>query len=128
MRLLCTVLAALVLASPAAAEFKIEFEWGDIPSCTTGNPNRVGSPAFRVSGVPEGTTEIRFKLVDLDVPQFNHGGGKIKVSQSGTLPFGIFKYKSPCPPGGVHTYEWQAVAKAGRKTVATASARREYPE
>lgn len=128
MRLTSTFLTALLFASPAAAEFEIAFQWGDIPSCTTGRPNSVGSPAFVLSGVPEGTTEIQFKLVDLDVPNFNHGGGKIKVGQNGTLPFGVFKYKSPCPPGGVHTYEWQAVAKAGRKTLATASARRKYPE
>lgn len=119
---------AIGLATPAVAEFRIAFDWGDIPACNTGKPNRVGSPAFVLSGVPEGTTQIEFKLVDLDVPNYNHGGGKVKVGQNGKLPFGVFKYKSPCPPGEVHTYEWQATAKAGRKALATATARRKYPE
>lgn len=45
-----------------------------------------------------------------------------------TIAPGAFKYASPCPPGGKHTYEWTAVArdKAG-KTLATAKARRKYP-
>ena len=128
MKYLLSAILACGLAAPAAAEFKIAFDWGNIPACNTGKPNRVGSPAFKLSGVPEGTTQIEFKLVDLDVPNYKHGGGKVKVGQNGTLPFGVFKYKSPCPPGEVHTYEWQAVAKAGRKVVATATARRKYPE
>jgi len=26
---------------------------------------------------------------------------------------GAFKYESPCPPSGSHTYEWDATAKDG---------------
>ena len=115
-------------ATAAQAEFKISFGWGDIPACNTGRPNRVGSPAFVLKGVPKGTTQIEFKLVDLNVPSYNHGGGKVKVSSDGKMPFGAFKYKSPCPPGEVHTYEWRATAKAGRKVLATATAQRKYPE
>lgn len=120
--------ATVLLATPAMADFNISFEWGDIPICTSGRPNTVDSPAFVLSGVPDGTTEIQFKLVDLDVPGFNHGGGRVKVGQNGRLPIGVFKYKSPCPPNGAHTYEWRATAKAGRKTVAEARAQRQYPE
>ena len=128
MKTLLAAALAFAVASPAAAEFRISFDWGDIPACNTGKPNRVGSPAFKISGLPEGTTQVEFKLVDLDVPNYKHGGGKVKISQNGTMPFGAFKYKSPCPPGEVHTYEWQATAKAGRKALATATARRKYPE
>ncbi len=127
-RFLIAAMALFISTTLAHAEFRISFGWGDIPSCTSGRPNRVGSPAFVLRGLPEGTTQVTFKLVDLDVPTYNHGGGKVKVDQDGQLPFGAFKYKSPCPPNGVHTYEWRATAKAGRKVLATATARRKYPE
>lgn len=120
------VLGALV-ATPAVADFKMSFDWGNIPLCTSGKPNRVPSPAFKLSGVPAGTTTIQFKLVDLNVPSYNHGGKKLKVTASGTVPAGAFKYKSPCPPDGVHTYEWTATARAGSKVVGQATARRKYP-
>lgn len=119
---------AVALATPALAEFRISFDWGDIPDCRTGRPNRVGSPAFVLKDAPAGTTVIAFKLTDLDVPSYNHGGGKVKVGGDGKMPFGVFKYQSPCPPGGVHTYQWTATAMAGRKVLAIAKATRRYPE
>ncbi len=115
-------------ATTAAAEFSISFEWGDIPDCRTGRPNTVGSPAFTLKGVPEGTTSVHFTLKDTDVPSYDHGGGTVAVTSDGTLPFGAFTYKSPCPPGGVHTYEWTATALKGNKKLAEAKARRKYPE
>ncbi len=118
----------LLCANMAAAEFAISFNWGDIPRCTSGRPNTVGSPAFKITDLPEGTTEVIFKLKDLNAPGYNHGGGKVKVSSSGTLPSGAFKYKSPCPPNGKHTYEWRATAKGGGKVLGKAKARRKYPE
>ncbi len=123
---LCLMLSAGV----AYADMSVSFAWGDIPLCTTGNPNRVGNPEFVMKGVPEGTTKIVFKMTDIDVPNYKHGGGTVKVQMgsSGTIPSGVFKYKSPCPPNGSHTYEWTATAKAGPKTLATASAKRRYPE
>lgn len=129
MRILAPALAAIGLSAGAAtADFTISFDWGDIPDCRTGRPNTVGSPAFVLRGLPAGTTAVQFRLKDLNVPGYNHGGGTVKVSRDGKLPFGVFKYKSPCPPSGTHTYEWTATAKAGNKTLATAKARRNYPE
>lgn len=123
--------AAMTLAATAAsADFKMSFSgWGNIPKCTTGRPNTVGNPAFTLTGVPEGTTQIIFKLKDLDVPGYNHGGGKMKLKVNGSvkIPAGSFKYKSPCPPSGRHTYEWSATAKKGGKTLATAKASKKYP-
>lgn len=116
------------VGTAAQAEMTLSFKWGDIPRCTTGNPNRVGNPEFVIKGVPEGTKKIVFKLKDLNVPSYNHGGGTVKTGQSGKIPSGVFKYKSPCPPSGVHTYEWTATAKSGSKTLAKAKARRKYPE
>lgn len=126
-RLALTLAALCATASPALAEFSIAFDWGNIPRCTTGNPNTVGSPAFVIRDLPAGTTSVEFKLTDLDVPQYKHGGAKLKIGQSGQLPFGAFKYKSPCPPSGSHTYEWTATARNGNTVLARAAARRSYP-
>lgn len=130
MRIFASAVLLAALGSPAFADFKLSFGWGDIPMCTSGRPNRVGNPAFTLTNVPDGTTVIEFKMVDLDVPRFNHGGGKVKVKQGGSyqIPSGAFKYKSPCPPDGSHVYEWTATAKAGRKVLATATSQRLYPE
>lgn len=129
-RLFATAAALTLCAGAAFADMSVSFKWGNIPLCTTGNPNRVGNPEFVLDGVPQGTTSIEFKLKDLDVPNYNHGGGKVKVKMgaSGKIPSGAFKYKSPCPPGGTHTYEWTVTAKGGSKVLASASARRKYPE
>ncbi len=125
--LLIGIAVALLSAQTAAAEFSMSFSWGNIPRCTTGKPNRVGSPKFVLKGVPAGTTSVDFRLKDLNVPGYNHGGGKVKVSGNGTVPAGSFRYKSPCPPNGRHTYEWTATARGGGKVLAKARARRNYP-
>lgn len=122
--------AALVVAAiPAQAQdFTISFNWGDIPLCTSGRPNTVSNPEFVVRGLPAGTETIEFRLVDLDVPSYNHGGATLRMSASGRVPSGLFNYKSPCPPNGRHTYEWRAEAKSGRTVLGEARARRMYPE
>ncbi len=119
-----------LVASSAVADFSLSFSgWGNIPKCTSGKPNVVGNPAFSLKGVPAGTTQIVFRLKDIDVPTYNHGGGKVKLKVNGAvkIPAGSFKYKSPCPPNGRHTYEWTATAKKGGKTLGSASARKQYP-
>jgi hypothetical protein len=116
-------------AMPAAAQdFSIAFEWGDIPLCTSGQPNTVDNPEFVVTGLPSGTETVEFRLVDLNVPQYNHGGATLRMSGDGRVPSGVFTYKSPCPPGGRHTYEWRAKARAGGAVLGEARARRVYPE
>lgn len=124
-----SIIAALALSTSVAhADMSLSFKWGDFPLCVSGNPKRVDNPEFVISGVPEGTTKIIFRMKDLDAPSYNHGGGTVKVFTSGTIPSGAFRFKSPCPPGGTHRYEWTATAKAGSKTLARAKARRNYPE
>ena len=124
-----TVLATMMLAAPAAAEFKFSFDWSGLKLCNTGRPNTVTNPAFKVSGVPAGTTVIQFKLTDLNVPSYNHGGGWVKMTADGTAKAGSFRYKSPCPPSGQHSYQWTAIAKTKKngKTLAKATAARKYP-
>jgi phosphatidylethanolamine-binding protein (PEBP) family uncharacterized protein len=64
------------------------------------------SPEIHVSGTPTGTVIYRFKLKDLDVPTWNHGGGDVKADPSGVIPAGAIHggYNGPCPPEGTHTY------------------------
>ena len=117
----------LCIAGPAAA-FSISFGWGNLKKCTSGNPNRVSNPAFKLSGVPDGTAKIRFKMKDLNVPRYNHGGGTVKYSGGSTIASGAFSYKSPCPPDGAHNYEWTATALDSKgKKLGEAKARKRYP-
>ncbi len=130
MRLAILALAVALssgVAQGLAQEFSLSFKWGNIPLCTSGRPNKVANPEFVLKGLPKGTTTVDFRHKDLDVPTFNHGGGKVKVTASGKVPSGAFKYKSPCPPNGSHTYEWTATARKGGKVLARAKARRKYP-
>ena len=105
-------------------DFSFIFDWSNLKKCTSGNPNTVTNPVFYINDIPKGTKEIIFKLKDLDAPRFNHGGGKVSISnlkivvpedqKFGEYLFkiepGNFKYKSPCPPDGQHTYSWSAIA------------------
>lgn len=130
-RLIPGLAAATVLLaahSPAASAFDVSFSWGAIPRCTSGNPNTVGSPAFKLSGVPANTAKLTFRLRDNDVPGYNHGGGTVAYAGGKAVAAGAFRYKSPCPPSGSHTYTWIVTAtdKSG-KTLGKASASRKYP-
>lgn len=133
MKTVLIVLACLIfVASPVLAqEFTIDFDWGNIPLCTSGSPNTVPNPKFILSGVPEGTKVISFQMTDLDVPSYNHGGGKVEYTGQAVIEPGAFKYQSPCPPGGTHTYEWKAYAKNKdslfAKKLGVAKARKQYP-
>ena len=114
-----------------ADDFEISFDWSDLELCTTGNPNIVSNPYFELTNVPNGTKWIEFKLTDLDVPSYNHGGGWMEYKGQNTIEPGIFKYKSPCPPNGKHNYQWTAFAKEKKgafgKTISKASASKFYP-
>jgi phosphatidylethanolamine-binding protein (PEBP) family uncharacterized protein len=123
------LIVAGTLAAPAAAQMQFTFDWAGLKLCTSGSPNKVTNPRFKVTGLPAGTTIIQFRLKDLDAPGYNHGGGWVKMSGDGTAPAGAFSYKSPCPPNGSHTYEWTATARTKKngKTLAKATARRVYP-
>ena len=120
------VLFFLFISSVNAEDFSFTFEWGNIPLCNTGSPNRVPNPIFTLSGVPEGTKKIKFKMVDKMSP-YNHGGGTVQYSGQKVIRPGAFKYDSPCPPGSVHTYVWTATA-LGKGMMGRAKASKKYPE
>ncbi len=131
MRLLIILLFFYTFSNLSLADdnFSFEFEWGDIKKCTSGNPNRVENPIFKLSSVPEGTVLLKFRMKDLDVPSYNHGGGKTEYTGNNIIEPGVFKYKSPCPPRGKHTYEWRITAydKENNK-LGIAKASTKYPE
>ena len=56
---------------------------------------------------------------------YNHGGGSIKYEGKKAIGVGVFKYKSPCPPSGYHTYEWIVTAlDKDKKKIGTAKVRK----
>ncbi len=90
-----------------AAEMEVVFSWEGITACTH------ESPEIRVSNIPDSTAELRVKLKDVDVPAWNHGGGKLAHDGSGVIPAGALKsgYNGPCPPYGQrHQYEFSVMA------------------
>jgi hypothetical protein len=132
-----------ISANVYSAELEFIFDWSDLKKCTSGNPNRVTNPIFYLNNIPDNTKYIQFRLQDKNVPSYSHGGGKVDISEIkvikeketnfGKYEFiiepGKFKYKSPCPPGGKHTYEWTALAKnEKKKTIGEkAKSKQKYP-
>jgi phosphatidylethanolamine-binding protein (PEBP) family uncharacterized protein len=120
MRRLALLTAALSLlvfgcagakVAPDAAQLGVDFSWKDTKPCS-----RV-SPVIRVSGFPASTKMFKVSLKDLDVPDWNHGGGTCANDGSGVIPRGALKdgYNGPCPPSGAHSYRFtvKAVDKDG---------------
>ena len=117
------------LATSTSA-FEISFNWDGLKSCNTGFPNTVGNPVFTLKDVPKDTKFIRFRLIDRDAIGYNHGTGVVEYSGQNKIPADVFKYKSPCPPDGVHRYEWSATAQTKKNggKLDVARALRNYPD
>ena len=111
---------ALGLSATGAFAFSATFAW-----CK-------GSPNFTLSGVPAGTVNLQFAMMDLNKPAFHHGGGTVGYRGQSEVPCGAlasgFIGPSP-PPGEVHTYEFTVKALGPNGAVlATTTARRKFPE
>ncbi len=107
-----------------AARMAVEFSWEGILACTH------ESPEIQVSDIPDGTTELRVKLKDIDIPAWNHGGGKVMHDDSGIIPAGALNigYNGPCPPSGRHKYEFSVMAvNAEGVIIGFGKARRSFP-
>lgn len=100
----------------------LNFSWAGVSSCSS------SPPAFTLSGVPRGTSQLAFNMVDLQNQSYSHGGGTI-AHQGSKVPAGSFSYRGPCPPEGVHhEYQWTVQAlDANGKIMASASASRPFP-
>ena len=121
MRILSVSAVLLVCAEPASA-MGLTFEWGPTGQCFDKK-----SPPVMLSDVPAKTAQLRFKLVDLDAPDYPHGGDTIPYAGKDSLPYGAFSYTGPCPPSP-HTYRLSAEAlDAGGKVLAKAEAKRRFP-
>lgn len=114
-----------VMLSPApVAAMSLEFSWDGYARCTT------GSPAFRLGDVPTGTAQLSFKMVDLKVPSYPHGGGRVAYQDGTTMiGAGAIAAQGPCPPEGErHDYQWTVQALDGTgKVLASATAVRKFP-
>jgi phosphatidylethanolamine-binding protein (PEBP) family uncharacterized protein len=121
-----TFLAAACLLGGAgsASAFGVSFDWGPSSGCSG------TAPAFTLSRVPAGTAKLAFRMVDLNLPSYPHGGGE--AAFTGKTSFGqgeafggmFSSYRGPCPPPlETHRYEWtvQALDAAG-KVLGTAKA------
>ena len=125
---LCMAAAALALTLPAAAHaasLAVGFTWVGTAACST------SPPAFTIAGIPKETKYLAFRLMDLEAPQFPHGGGEVAYSGSGDIPAGAFDgaYQGPCPPSGAtHTYVWTVRAlDANRKAIAEGKVTGRFP-
>jgi len=111
---------ALALSASGAFAFSASFNW-----CS-------GSPSFALSDVPAGTAALRFAMSDLNVPSFQHGGGKVAYAGQMAVPCGAFSsgFIRPSPPRGqVHTYRFTIEAlSADDGVLSTTTAQRKYPE
>lgn len=104
------VLCAALLVSGCMGPKKVDtfqtmdvrFEWNGNAGSFTSSPN----PEIFVSNVPAGTAFFEVKMVDLDRPNTNHGGGTIPYTGEGVIPVGsLDSYRGPQPPAPeVHTY------------------------
>ncbi len=125
LRVATIALAAFtILAAGPAAAMSLSFSWGPTKACFDKK-----SPPMSLSSVPAGTKKLKFKMVDLNAPNYPHGGGTVNWSgkKSGKLSYGAFRYNGPCPPSP-HIYQFTVKAlDASGKTLATAKAKKRFP-
>lgn len=92
------------------------------------------SPDFTVGAIPAGTKTLSFRMIDKQVPSYNHGGGTYTHDgkPSAKVPCGALSggYNGPSPPPPqVHDYEWTVTAlDASGKALAVGRASRKFPE
>jgi len=124
--LMLAVLGLSSIAAFAQGTFAVVPTWDGIAVCS-GKPISSPSPGFSVSGVPAGTTELEFRMTDLDAPRFAHGGGKVGFTGQQAIAPGAFTFIGPCPPQK-HRYEWTVTARdAAGKSLGVVRAVKTYP-
>jgi phosphatidylethanolamine-binding protein (PEBP) family uncharacterized protein len=112
-----SVLAVSGLSGALAADqLGVQFTWAGTKACSS------IPPAFEITNVPKETKYLSFKLVDRNLPGYDHGGGEIAYRGSANIRAGSFggDYRGPCPPAGeVHNYEWTVDALDSKKSILT---------
>lgn len=109
----------LIAGTVDASAFSMSYRWCGL-----------SSPVFSLSGVPKGTTTLQFHMVDLDAPNYNHGGGSVPYKGQASVACGALNnYTPPSPPGGAHSYQITVTALgSGNSNLGTASSTRKFPE
>ncbi|MEW6603035.1 MAG: hypothetical protein AB1499_18840 [Nitrospirota bacterium] len=87
--------------SENSSSLDIQFAWAKTSVCSN------VSPEIIVENIPVDTKFLIVKMVDLDMPSYDHGGGEVAYIGSSTISEGALgSYAGPCPPPGVeHSYE-----------------------
>ncbi len=102
-------LSIIFLINPAIAdEIKFDFFWGNIPFCNSGKPFEVKSPKFVFSSLPKDAKWVYFKIRNIGLSDFDHGGGWVELRGNSTIEYGKFNYFSPCPKSGKEIFQWTA--------------------
>jgi phosphatidylethanolamine-binding protein (PEBP) family uncharacterized protein len=117
------IIGVIAMLYPVAASaMDISFEWGPTKKCF--DPK---SPPISLSDVPKDTKKLRFKMVDLNMIGFNHGGATLAYAGKNKFGYGAFRYQGPCPPQP-HTYRISVDALDGAgKVLAKANASKRFP-
>ena len=98
--------------APNAVTLGVEYSWKGVTNCSN------ISPAIKVTGFPKATKSFSVRLVDVNVPTVNHGGGKIPSDGSGMIPSGAFDdYVGPCLTGSSHQFRFIVKALDEQGTV-----------
>jgi phosphatidylethanolamine-binding protein (PEBP) family uncharacterized protein len=72
------------------------------------------SPEIRLTGVPTGVSKYDVRMVDLDVPSFNHWNETLPATGSVIREGAGKAYYGPCPPSGTHRYQIAVTARDGK--------------
>jgi phosphatidylethanolamine-binding protein (PEBP) family uncharacterized protein len=108
-----------------AAKMTVAFSWQGIQPCSH------DSPEIRVGDIPEDTRSLRILLKNINVPQWNQGGGQLEHDGSGIIPPRALDigYNGPCPPQGQrHKYEfWVMAVDADGEITGFGKARQPFP-
>ena len=107
-------------------EIKVSFEWNPKGMPLTANPE------IRMEGVPATTHHFLVELIDLDLKNFNHGGGTYPYTGTPVIPAGKLKgyYLGPHPPVGVvHQYRFTVKAMdVNERVIGVGRQTRAFPE
>ena len=96
-----------------AVALDVSYKWNKSDQCSQ------VSPEISVAGIPAETSQLKVSLKDLDVPNWDHGGGKVDYTGQTIIPAGALKsgYNGPCPPSGSHTYAFKVNAVDAEGTI-----------
>ena len=72
------------------------------------------SPEIRLTGVPPGVSKYDVRMVDLDVPTFNHWNETLPAAGAVIRESAGKAYYGPCPPSGTHRYQIAVTARDGK--------------